>query len=137
MGLGLGYIPAEYELFGVPFNQRGARLNETIEILKLMWTQDRVSYRGKHFALDDIPVHIRPIQQPHPPLWIGAGSPAGIRRAARLGDVWPITPQVKPADLALASWARSSTQGRRWAGPGADGSRCDARSWSAGTARTP
>jgi alkanesulfonate monooxygenase SsuD/methylene tetrahydromethanopterin reductase-like flavin-dependent oxidoreductase (luciferase family) len=100
VGLGLGYIPAEYELFGVPFNQRGARLNETIEILKLMWTQDRVSYRGKHFALDDIPVHIRPIQQPHPPLWIGAGSPAGIRRAARLGDVWPITPQVKPADLA-------------------------------------
>jgi alkanesulfonate monooxygenase SsuD/methylene tetrahydromethanopterin reductase-like flavin-dependent oxidoreductase (luciferase family) len=94
------YIPAEYELFGVPFNERGARLNETIEILKLMWTQDRVSYRGKHFTLDDIPVHIRPVQQPHPPLWIGAGSPAGIRRAARLGDVWPITPQVKPADLA-------------------------------------
>ena len=46
VGLGLGYIPAEYEMFGVPFNERGARLNETIEILKLMWTQDRVSYQG-------------------------------------------------------------------------------------------
>jgi alkanesulfonate monooxygenase SsuD/methylene tetrahydromethanopterin reductase-like flavin-dependent oxidoreductase (luciferase family) len=100
VGLGLGYIPAEYELFGVPFSERGARLNETIEILKLMWTQDRVSYRGKHFQLDDIPVHIRPLQRPHPPIWIGAGSPAGIRRAARLGDAWPITPQVKPAELA-------------------------------------
>jgi alkanesulfonate monooxygenase SsuD/methylene tetrahydromethanopterin reductase-like flavin-dependent oxidoreductase (luciferase family) len=44
VGLGLGYIPAEYELLGVPFNERGARLNETIEILKLMWAQDRVSY---------------------------------------------------------------------------------------------
>ena len=72
VGLGLGYIPAEYELFGVPFNQRGARLNETIEILKLIWTHDRVSYRGKHFALYDIPVNIRPIQQPHPPLWLRA-----------------------------------------------------------------
>jgi alkanesulfonate monooxygenase SsuD/methylene tetrahydromethanopterin reductase-like flavin-dependent oxidoreductase (luciferase family) len=100
VGLGLGYIPAEYEMFGVPFNERGARLNETIEILKLMWTQDRVSYQGQHFQLDDVPVHIRPIQQPYPPIWIGAGSPAGIRRAARLGDAWPITPQVKPADLA-------------------------------------
>jgi alkanesulfonate monooxygenase SsuD/methylene tetrahydromethanopterin reductase-like flavin-dependent oxidoreductase (luciferase family) len=100
VGLGLGYIPAEYEMFGVPFSERGTRLNETIEILKLMWTQDRVTYQGRHFQLDDIPVHIRPVQQPHPPIWIGAGSPAGIRRAARLGDAWPITPQVKPADLA-------------------------------------
>jgi alkanesulfonate monooxygenase SsuD/methylene tetrahydromethanopterin reductase-like flavin-dependent oxidoreductase (luciferase family) len=100
VGLGLGYIPADYEMFGVPFSERGARLNETIEILKLMWTQDRVSYQGKHFQLDDVPVHIRPVQQPHPPIWIGAGSPAGIRRAARLGDFWPITPQVKPVDLA-------------------------------------
>jgi alkanesulfonate monooxygenase SsuD/methylene tetrahydromethanopterin reductase-like flavin-dependent oxidoreductase (luciferase family) len=99
VGLGLGYIPGEYELFGVPFKERGQRLNETIEILKLMWTQDRVTYHGRHFTLDDIPIHIRPIQQPHPPIWVGAGSPAGIERAARLGDVWPITPQVAPKDL--------------------------------------
>ena len=100
VGLGLGYIPSEYEMFGVPFSERGARLNETIEILKLMWSEDRVSYHGKHFVLDDVPVHIRPLQQPHPPIWIGAGSTAGIRRAARLGDVWPVTPQVKPDELA-------------------------------------
>ncbi len=99
VGLGLGYIPSEYEVMGIPFKERGQRLNETIEILKLMWTQDRVTYNGRIFTLDDIPVHIRPIQQPHPPIWVGAGSPAGIERAARLGDVWPITPQVAPADL--------------------------------------
>jgi alkanesulfonate monooxygenase SsuD/methylene tetrahydromethanopterin reductase-like flavin-dependent oxidoreductase (luciferase family) len=99
VGLGLGYIPSEYEMFGVPFSERGARLNETIEILKLMWSKDRVSYQGKHFTLDDVPVHIRPLQQPHPPIWVGAGSAAGIRRAARLGDKWPVTPQVKPEDL--------------------------------------
>lgn len=100
VGVGLGYIPREYEVLGVPFKERGARLNETIEILKLMWTQDRVSYQGRFFTLDDIPVHIRPLQQPHPPIWVGAGSPAGIERAARLGDAWPITPQVAPSDLA-------------------------------------
>ena len=99
VGVGLGYIPREYEVLGVPFKERGARLNETIEILKLMWTQDRVSYSGRFFTLDDIPVHIRPIQRPHPPIWVGAGSPAGIERAARLGDAWPITPQVAPKDL--------------------------------------
>jgi alkanesulfonate monooxygenase SsuD/methylene tetrahydromethanopterin reductase-like flavin-dependent oxidoreductase (luciferase family) len=99
VGLGLGYIPSEYEMFGVPFKERGARLDETIEILKLMWTQDRVTYDGRFFTLDDIPVHIRPIQQPHPPIWVGAGSAAGIDRAARLGDAWPVTPQVAPADL--------------------------------------
>jgi len=99
VGVGLGYIPREYDVLGVPFRERGARLNETIEILKLMWTQDRVSYDGRFFTLDDIPVHIRPIQRPHPPIWVGAGSPAGIERAARLGDAWPITPQVAPKDL--------------------------------------
>lgn len=99
VGLGLGYIPAEYELFGVPFSERGRRLDETIEILRLMWTNDSFSYEGKFFQLHDIPVHIRPLQDPHPPLWIGAGSPAGIRRAARFGANWPITPQALPADL--------------------------------------
>jgi probable F420-dependent oxidoreductase len=99
VGVGLGYIPREYEVLGVPFRERGARLDETIEILKLMWTQDRVSYQGRFFTLDDIPVHIRPLQSPHPPIWVGAGSPAGIERAARLGDAWPITPQVPPKDL--------------------------------------
>ena len=83
VGLGLGYIPAEYELFGVPFNQRGARLNETIEILKLMWTQDRVSYAGKHFALDDIPAHIRRAGAQGQ---LGHAVHEGRRRAAGLPD---------------------------------------------------
>lgn len=99
VGLGLGYIPKEYETFGIPFAERGRRLNEIIEILKLMWTQERVTYEGRFYQLDDIAVHIRPVQQPHPPIWVGAGSDAGIRRAARLADAWPITPQEAPEAL--------------------------------------
>jgi alkanesulfonate monooxygenase SsuD/methylene tetrahydromethanopterin reductase-like flavin-dependent oxidoreductase (luciferase family) len=100
VGLGIGYLPREYEVFGVPFGQRGSRLEETVLILKQMWTQDRVDHTGRHFTLVDVPVHIRPLQQPHPPIWIGAGSAAGIDRAARLDARWPITPQVPPGDLA-------------------------------------
>jgi alkanesulfonate monooxygenase SsuD/methylene tetrahydromethanopterin reductase-like flavin-dependent oxidoreductase (luciferase family) len=99
VGMGIGYIPREYEIFGVPFNQRGSRLEETVLILKQMWTQDRVNFTGRHFTLEDVPVHIRPLQQPHPPIWIGAGSEAAIARAARLDAKWPITPQVAPRDL--------------------------------------
>jgi len=100
VGMGIGYIPREYEVFGVPFNQRGSRLEETVLILKQMWTQDSVNFAGRHFTLEDVPVHIRPLQRPHPPIWIGAGSAAGTERAARLDAKWPITPQVAPADLA-------------------------------------
>lgn len=99
VGLGLGYIPKEYDTFGIPFSQRGARLGEIIEILKLLWTQDRVTFHGKHYQLEDIPVHIKPLQKPHPPIWVGAGSDAGIRRAAHLADAWPITPQERPDEL--------------------------------------
>jgi len=100
VGLGIGYIPREYETFGVPFTQRGSRLEETVQILKQMWTQDRINHVGRYFTFEDLPVHIRPLQQPHPPIWIGAGSAAGIERAARLDARWPITPQVPPGDLA-------------------------------------
>lgn len=95
VGLGIGYIPKEYETFGVPFKERGSRLDETIEILKQLWTQDRVTFHGKHFTLDDVAVQTKPLQDPHPPIWIGAGSDAGIRRAARVDAHWPITPQAE------------------------------------------
>jgi alkanesulfonate monooxygenase SsuD/methylene tetrahydromethanopterin reductase-like flavin-dependent oxidoreductase (luciferase family) len=100
VGMGIGYIPSEYEVLGVPFAERGSRLEETVVILQQMWTQDRVSHVGRHFTLEDVAVHVRPLQRPHPPIWIGAGSPAGVARAARLGASWPITPQVPPGDLA-------------------------------------
>ena len=93
VGLGLGYIPAEYELFGVPFGERGTRLERDHRDPEADVDPGPRELPGKHFQLDDIPVHIRPLQRPHPPIWIGAGSPAGIRRAARLGDAWPITPR--------------------------------------------
>jgi alkanesulfonate monooxygenase SsuD/methylene tetrahydromethanopterin reductase-like flavin-dependent oxidoreductase (luciferase family) len=96
VGLGVGYLPHEYASFGVPFDERVARLEECVEILRAMWTNDRVTFDGRFTKLSDVPVHIRPVQSPHPPIWIGAQSKGGVRRAARIGDAWPITPQEPP-----------------------------------------
>jgi alkanesulfonate monooxygenase SsuD/methylene tetrahydromethanopterin reductase-like flavin-dependent oxidoreductase (luciferase family) len=99
IGLGLGYLNKEFEIFGVALDERAARFEETIAILKALWTNDRVTFEGRFWTLDDVPVHIRPVQEPHPEIWIGAESLSGVRRAARLGDKWPITPQLTAETL--------------------------------------
>jgi alkanesulfonate monooxygenase SsuD/methylene tetrahydromethanopterin reductase-like flavin-dependent oxidoreductase (luciferase family) len=99
VGLGLGYLPKEFEAFGIPFEERVTRFEEGIELMRAIWTQDKVDFHGDHYQVEDSTVHIRPVQDPHPPLWLGAQTKVGIRRAARLGDAWPITPQVSAADL--------------------------------------
>lgn len=99
VGLGLGYMEAEYETLGVPFEERIPRFEEGLRLLRELWTNDRVDFHGDYYDVDDATVHIRPVQDPHPPIWLGAQTKAGIRRAARLGDAWPITPQVSAEDL--------------------------------------
>lgn len=93
VGIGTGYLPAEYEAMGVPFKQRYGLLEEMIELMTKMWSQDRVTHHGRFWRVDDQPTHIRPLQQPRPPIWLGAMKQVGVRRAARHGDVWTITPQ--------------------------------------------
>lgn len=93
VGIGTGYLPKEYETMGVSFADRYGILEEMIEVMSAMWAQDRVTHHGTFFDLDDVPTHVRPIQQPRPPIWLGAMKKMGVRRAARHGDVWTITPQ--------------------------------------------
>jgi len=99
VGLGAGYMREEYAAFGVPFEERFARLEECIAVLEALWTSDRVTFHGRFTTLEDVPVMTRPVQQPRPPLWLGAMSDAGIRRAARLGDAWVVTPTTPVASL--------------------------------------
>ena len=94
VGIGTGYLQHEYDVFGKPFKQRYTLLEELIEVMTKCWTQDRVTHHGKFFDIDDRPTHIRPIQQPRPPIWLGAMKELGVRRAARHGDVWTISPKV-------------------------------------------
>jgi probable F420-dependent oxidoreductase len=88
LGVGLGYRPYEYDGFGVPFSQRGARLGEAIELIRRAWTEQRVAHSGRHFEVPELELSPRPVQRPHPPIWVGAVARAAQDRAARLGDGW-------------------------------------------------
>ena len=75
-------------LLGVPFNRRGAMTNEYLTVIKASWTQDKISFDGEFVSFTDAATTPRPVQRPHPPIWIGGASDAAVRRAVRLGDAW-------------------------------------------------
>jgi alkanesulfonate monooxygenase SsuD/methylene tetrahydromethanopterin reductase-like flavin-dependent oxidoreductase (luciferase family) len=85
LGLGKGYAPHEFLGYGIPSKERPSRFEEGIDVLRGIWTQDPFSFEGKHYRLKDIRLTPKPVQQPHPPLWIGALAPKAVDRAARLG----------------------------------------------------
>lgn len=80
-------VPREFEASGVAFAGRGRRTDEAIQVIRLLWTEDEVTFRGEFYRLDRISVLPKPWQSP-PPIWIGGKSEAAMRRAARLGDGW-------------------------------------------------
>ena len=99
VGMGAGYREDEFTAFGVDFPKRFAMMDEAIQIMRQLWTQDVVSFEGRFWSFQDGHTHIRPWQQPHPPLWVGAMGAAGVRRSARLGDGWPVTPETKIPEM--------------------------------------
>jgi probable F420-dependent oxidoreductase len=80
-------LPREFEASGVAFGERGRRTDEAIRVIRLLWTQDEVTFHGEFYRLDRITIFPKPWQSP-PPIWIGGKSAAAIRRTARLGDGW-------------------------------------------------
>lgn len=80
-------LPREFEASGVPFNQRGRRTDEAIHVIRLLWSNDEVSFQGEFYKLDRVTIFPKPWQTP-PPIWIGGKSEAAIKRTARLGDGW-------------------------------------------------
>jgi alkanesulfonate monooxygenase SsuD/methylene tetrahydromethanopterin reductase-like flavin-dependent oxidoreductase (luciferase family) len=98
-GIGVGYRDVEFEAFGVRKADRGARLEESLEIIKRLWVEDEVSFEGRFFRIPKVQVRTRPLQRPHPPIWVAAQADAGVRRAARVGDVLFLNPQARIATL--------------------------------------
>ena len=88
LGVGMGWWPLEYEVHGSVFRERGARMEEALEILRLVWQQESTSYEGRFHSFPELTVHPRPVQQPNPPLWVAGVADAAVDRAARLGDAW-------------------------------------------------
>jgi alkanesulfonate monooxygenase SsuD/methylene tetrahydromethanopterin reductase-like flavin-dependent oxidoreductase (luciferase family) len=94
-GAGIGYRDVEFEAFGVEESNASAVFEERLNVIKRLWTEPEVNHEGNGFKLSAARSTLRPVQRPHPPVWIGANSNAAVRRAARLGDAWYINPHAK------------------------------------------
>ncbi|MDP3768107.1 MAG: TIGR03619 family F420-dependent LLM class oxidoreductase, partial [Dehalococcoidia bacterium] len=88
LGVGAGWMEEEFEMLGVPFERRGARTSEYIRLFKALWTEDAPSFEGKFWQIDEVGFAPKPLQKPHPPIWVGGHSAPALRRAGRLGDAW-------------------------------------------------
>lgn len=89
LGVGVGgEFAQEFEACGVPVAERGARTNEALQIMKRLWTEDDVSFDGRFTKLTGVTLNPKPVQKPHPPIWISGRSEAAMRRCARYGNGW-------------------------------------------------
>jgi alkanesulfonate monooxygenase SsuD/methylene tetrahydromethanopterin reductase-like flavin-dependent oxidoreductase (luciferase family) len=84
IGVGMGYAPHEFRGFGFPVARRVSLMDEGLEVLKLCFSGEKFSYRGKRYQLDDVVIRPGYLQEGGPPLWVASMSEAGARRAARL-----------------------------------------------------
>jgi alkanesulfonate monooxygenase SsuD/methylene tetrahydromethanopterin reductase-like flavin-dependent oxidoreductase (luciferase family) len=83
LGMGRGVSPVEIEYYGVNPEESRARYQEALAVLMQAFTSDTLTYNGKYFQVQDSPVEIKPFQRPHPPLWLGIGTPDGIPNAVK------------------------------------------------------
>lgn len=93
-GCGLGYRPEEFDAFGVPMPLRVSRFLEVLAVARRLWTEDEVTHQGRHFTLRRAVLTLKPVQRPHPPVWIAASGDPAVERAARHGDAWLINPHA-------------------------------------------
>lgn len=88
LGVGAGAMTEEFDALGVPFKQRGALTNESMAIMKELWTSADPKYHSERWSLAGFKFAPKPAQQPTIPLWVGGSSPGAMRRAATHGDGW-------------------------------------------------
>jgi probable F420-dependent oxidoreductase len=106
VGVGAGSYPPDYAACGIPFGERWQRLDESVRVMRQLWADGVAESAGPMYPLQDVHMDPKPVQRPGPPIWIGSwGAPAGLRRAARLGDGWMASAyNTTPAQFA-ANWA--------------------------------
>ena len=120
VGVGVGWMREEFEaLDSPPFEERGAVTDEYIRAFKELWTSDHPHFEGKYVRFDNISFLPKPVQKPHPPIWVGGESRPALRRAGELADGWyplgsnPTFPMATPEQLA-AGLERLATYARRF-----------------------
>ena len=88
LGVGVGWSHEEYAALGVPWERRGQRCDEYIDVLKVLWTTERSSFHGEFCQFDDVAAFPKPAQSPHLPVLVGGNTKPALRRAATRGDGW-------------------------------------------------
>ena len=100
LGVGLGYRPEEFAMYGVDMKMRVSRFTEGIEIIKRLWTEDKVTHKGRHWQFENMTIRPRPAKQPRPPIIVAAHVDQAVERAARIGDGWAIVPTPRFDEVA-------------------------------------
>jgi probable F420-dependent oxidoreductase len=107
VGIGVGWMREEFEALGLPpFEERGAVTDEYLRAYKELWTSDNPTFEGKYCRFSDMTFLPKPVQKPHPPIWVGGESRRAMRRTAQLANGWypigsnPQFPMGEPAQLA-------------------------------------
>jgi probable F420-dependent oxidoreductase len=101
-GIGVGWLAEEFQALGVPFEHRGARADDYLRVMKALWTQETSSYDGEYYKLPPVVQNPKPVQRPHPPIYVGGESDAALSRVARLCQGWygvGLTPETLPERL--------------------------------------
>ena len=88
MGVGVGWMEEEFEAQGISFKNRGRMVDEQLQILSSLWTQEHISFDGQFYRFHDLAFSPKPIQQPRIPIWVGGEGLAAQRRTAKYGDAW-------------------------------------------------
>jgi probable F420-dependent oxidoreductase len=115
-GAAVGWMEPEFAALGAPFRERGAFSDECLRLIKTLWTQDKVSFEGRYFNFTDMQASPRPVQQPHPPIWVGGNSGRARRRVAEYGDGWhasgvPLDALKAGIEDVRRKWARQQRSG--------------------------
>jgi probable F420-dependent oxidoreductase len=87
-GLGIGWSKDEYEVSGVPYKHRGERANEFLQVLKRIWTDEVVEFKGQFYSIPSSKIGPKPVQKPHPPILLGGFSPNTLLRIVNYADGW-------------------------------------------------
>jgi probable F420-dependent oxidoreductase len=89
-GLAAGSFEPEFRALGLPFARRGAMLDEAVRAIKCLWTEEKASFAGNFWSFENVTIHPKPIQKPHPPIWIATwtAAPRAARRVAEHADGW-------------------------------------------------
>src|SRR2546422_875191 len=90
-GVGVGWWEEELTILDAPFHRRGRQADEILRVFKELWTSDHPRFAGEFYRFDDVGFPPKPVQKPHPPIWVGGDSPGAFRRVVTLGDGWHAT----------------------------------------------